>query len=165
MVFEVDSEEAVLARDLIGEIHSAQASLFGDKGAGVNRLKLIAFNSRFGLLRCSHAHTQDTRAILASIYSISGIRAVCHVKGVAGTIKSATEKYIPPLRQISAESDGRRIELEEVSGCIIHIHGHEIDLCPDDRSKTKGSDTRYLGLTSFDLNGGHDDADGTADGL
>lgn len=161
----MDSEEPVLARDLIGEIHSAQASLFGDKGAGENRLKLVAFNGRFGLLRCSHAHIRETRAILASIYSIGGIRAACHVKGVSGTIKTATEKYIAPLRQITAESDGRRIELEEVSGCIIHIHGHEIDLCPDDRNRTKGSDTRYLGLTSFDLSGGHDDADGTADGL
>lgn len=165
MAFEVDSEETILARDLIGEIHSAQASLFGDKGTGENRLKLITFNGRFGLLRCSHAHIQETRAILASIYSICSIRAACHVKGVSGTIKTATEKYIPPLRQISAESDGRRIELEEVSGCIIHIHGHEIDLCPDDRNWTKGSDTRYMGLTSFDLSGGHDDADGTADGL
>ncbi len=165
MAFEVDSEETVQARDLIGEIYSAQVSLFGDKGTGENRLKMVAFNGRFGLMRCSHTHIQETRAILASIYSICGIRAACHVKGISGTIKTATEKYIPPLRQISAESDGRRIELEEVSGCIIHIHGHEIDLCPDDRNWTKGSDTRYMGLTSFDLSGGHDDADGTADGL
>lgn len=165
MALEVDCEEAVFARDLIGEIHSAQVSLFGDKGAAQNRLKLITFDGRFGLLRCSHAHIQETRAALASVYSICGIRAACHVKGISGTIKSATEKYIPKLRKISAESDGRRIELEEVSGCIIHIHGHEIDLCPDDRNWTKGSDTRYLGLTSFDFSGGHDDADGTADGL
>ena len=57
-------------------------------------------------------------------------------KGVSGTIKSATEKYLPQLGKISSESDGRRIELEEVSGCIIHTHGLEIDLCPDDRNKT-----------------------------
>jgi ribonuclease P/MRP protein subunit POP5 len=164
-VFEVDCEETVLARDLIGEIHSAQVSLFGDAGAAENRLKLISFDGRLGLIRCNHAHIQETRAILASIYSINGIRAALHVKGISGTIKSATEKYLPQLNKISPESDGRRIELEEVSGCIIHIHGHEIDLCPDDRNKTKGSDTQYLGLTSFDLCGGRDDADGTADGL
>jgi ribonuclease P/MRP protein subunit POP5 len=90
---------------------------------------------------------------------------VLHTKGVTGTIKSATEKYLPRLSKISAETDGRRIELVEVSGCIIRTHGLEVDLCPDDRNWTKGSDTRYLGLTSFDLSGGHDDADGTADGL
>jgi len=163
--FEVTSEEAVLARDLAGEVHSAQVSLFGDVGVAENRLKLISFNGRTGLLRCNHAHIQETRAVLASIYSINGIRAALHVKGISGTIKSATEKYIPQLDKISPESDGRRIELEEVSGCTVHIHGREIDLCPDDRNRTKGSDTRYVGLTSFDLCGGRDDADGTADGL
>jgi ribonuclease P/MRP protein subunit POP5 len=69
------------------------------------------------------------------------------------------------LDKIIAEKDGRRIELDEISGCITHIHGCEIDLCPDDQSRIKGSDTRYLGLTSFDLYGGLDDANGTSDGL
>ncbi len=165
MVFELDSEDAIGQKELIAEIYSSQASLFGDVGAAGNRLRLISFDGRFGLLRCSHVHIEETRAILAAIYSINGIRAALHVKGVSGTIKSATEKYIPQLSKISAENDGRRIELDEVSGCIIHTHGHEINLCPDERSKTKGSGTRYLGLTSFDLCGGHDDADGTADGL
>ncbi len=165
MAFEVDSEEKIQSGDLASEIRSSQALLFGDVGAAGNRLKLISFDGRFGLLRCNHMAIEETRAILAAIYSVNGIRASLHVKGVSGTIKSATEKYIPQLRQISAENDGRRIELNDVSGCIIHTHGREIDLCPDDRSKTKGSGTRYLGLTSFDLCGGHDDADGTADGL
>jgi hypothetical protein len=80
---------------------------------------------------------------------------VLRTRGLSGTIKSATEKYLPRLGKISAESDGRRIELDEVSGCIIRTHGLEVDLCPDDRNKTMGSDTRYLGLTSFDLSGGH----------
>jgi RNase P/RNase MRP subunit POP5 len=52
-VFEVDCEETVLARDLIGEIHSAQVSLFGDAGAAENRLKLISFDGRLGLIRCN----------------------------------------------------------------------------------------------------------------
>jgi ribonuclease P/MRP protein subunit POP5 len=165
IVFQVDCEDRIPPKELINEVRSSQVSLFGDVGAAQNRLKLISFNGHFGLLRCSHAHIQETRTILASIYSINGIRAALHVKGVSGTIKSATEKYLPKLCKISAENEGRRIELEEVSGCIIHIQGCEIDICPDDRNKTKGSDTRYLGLTSFDLCGGHDDADGTADGL
>jgi ribonuclease P/MRP protein subunit POP5 len=165
LAFEVSSEECLLAKDLMREVHSAQVSLFGDAGAAQNRLKLISFDGRLGLIRFGHAHIRDTKAILASIYSVNGIRAAFYTKGISGTIKSATEKYLPQLDKISPESDGRRIELEEVSGCIVHIHGHEIDLCPDDRNRTKGSDTRYLGLTSFDLCGGRDDADGTADGL
>ena len=165
MVFELEAEDEIRGKDLMIEVHSNQFSLFGDTGASENRLKLIAFNGRFGLLRFHHTHSAETRATLASIRSIHGTRVMLHTKGVSGTIKSATEKYLPQLSKISAESDGRRIELEEVSGCIIRTHGLEVDLCPDDRDWTKGSDTRYLGLTSFDLCGGHDDADGTADGL
>lgn len=165
MIFELEAEGEIQAKDLMNEIHSKQFSLFGDKGASENRLKLIAFNGRYGLLRFHHTHSTETRAILATIYSIHECRVALHTRGVTGTIKSATEKYLPRLSKISAESDGRRIELEEVSGCIIRTHGLEVDLCPDDRDWTKGSDTRYLGLTSFDLSGGHDDADGTADGL
>ncbi len=165
MAFEIDSEEAIEQKALMAEIYSSQISLFGDLGSAQNRLRLISFNGKLGLLRCSHKHIMETRVILATIYSIGGIRAALRVKGVSGTIKSATEKYIPQLSQISAGQDGRRIELDEVSGCIIHTHGREIDLNPDDRDMTKGSDTRYLGLTSFDLCGGHDDADGTPDGL
>ncbi len=165
LAFEVESEDELSGRDVMDEIHSAQASLFGDAGVAKNRLKLITFNGRLGLIRFDNDHIRDTRAILASIYSVNGIRAAFYTKGISGTIKSATEKYLPQLDKISPDSDGRRIELEEVSGCIVHIHGREIDLCPDDRNRTKGSDTRYLGLTSFDLSGGRDDADGTADGL
>ncbi|MDM7912053.1 MAG: hypothetical protein QUS09_03060 [Methanotrichaceae archaeon] len=50
IAFEVDCEEPISARDLIGEIHCAQVSLFGDTGAAQNRLKLINFNGRLGLL-------------------------------------------------------------------------------------------------------------------
>lgn len=165
VVFVLDSEEPISPRDLMIEIQSAQLSLFGDAGAAANRLKLIYLRSGVGLLRCSHTHVGQTRAILASVYSAGGIRAAAHVKGVSGTIKSATEKYIPKLCKISAENVRDRIELEEVSGCIIHSRGCEIDIRPDKPNLGKGSDTRYLGLTSFDLCGGHDDADGTADGL
>jgi len=165
MAFSLEAEGEIQPKELVAGIHSAQFSLFGDAGASMNRLKLIAFDGRYGLLRCHHLHIQDTRAVLATIYSINGIRVALHTKGLSGTIKSATEKYLPQLGKISAENDGRRIELEEVSGCIIRTNGLEVDLCPDDRNKTMGSDTRYLGLTSFDLSGGHEDADGTADGL
>jgi ribonuclease P/MRP protein subunit POP5 len=167
MAFELETEgiNPVHPKDLMEEILAAQFSLFGELGAASNRLKLIAFNGRRGLLRCHHQHLSQTRAVLASICSVRGMRIALHSKGVSGTIKTATEKYLPPLGKTGGESDGRRIELEEISGCIISTRGLEVDLCPDDRSKTKGSDTLYLGLTSFDLSGGHEHADGTADGL
>jgi len=165
MIFELDAEAEISPKDLVSEIISSQFSLFGDAGASRNRLKLIAFNGRYGLLRFGHMHTRETRASIAAIRSIHGVRVALRSKGVSGTIKSATEKYLPRLSKICAESDGRRIELKDVSGCIIRTHGVKVDLCPDDRNKSIGSDTQYLGLTSFDLSGGHEDADGTADGL
>lgn len=165
MIFELQAEGEISHSDLINEIYSTQYSLFGDEGAAKNHLKMIAFNGRYGLIRFSHMSVQETRATLATVHSIHGVRVALHTKGICGTIKSATEKYLPILGKISAESDGRRIELKDVSGCIIRTHGVKVDLCPDDRNKSIGSDTQYLGLTSFDLSGGHEDADGTADGL
>jgi len=165
MIFELQAEGEIQPKDLMSEIYSSQFSLFGDQGASRNRLKLIAFNGRYGLMRFSHIHVQETRATLAAVHSIHGVRVALHTKGVSGTIKSATEKYLPRLGKICAESDGRRIELKDVSGCIIRTQGVKVDLCPDDRNKSIGSDTQYLGLTSFDLSGGHEYADGTADGL
>jgi ribonuclease P/MRP protein subunit POP5 len=165
LAFRLEAEGEIQPKQLINEIQSAQHSLFGDVGASENQLKLITFDGRNGLLRCHHLHLQETRSVLATVYSINGIRVALHTRGFSGTIKSATEKYLPQLIKRSSENDGRRIELEEVSGCIIRTHGLEVDLCPDDRNKTMGSDTRYLGLTFFDLSGGYKDADGTADGL
>jgi ribonuclease P/MRP protein subunit POP5 len=166
MAFEVESDGDISSKELIAEIISAQASLYGDKGASLNRLKLISFDGHLGLLRLSHTRIKEIRAVLATVHLVEGVRAAIRPKGVSGTIKAATEKYIPKLSLSSAENDGRRIELEGVSGWIIHSHGREIDLSPDEKNnKTKGSDTRYLGLTSFDLCGGCYDADGTADGL
>ena len=168
LVFELESENApglIQARDLMGEITSCQLSLFGDEGAAKNRIKLICFDGRVGLIRFSHLHLRETRAALAAVFSVRGVRAAIRTKGVSGTIKSAREKYLPRLVKLSFESDGRRIERKDISGCIIRTHGVKVDLCPDDRYKSAGSESRFLGLTSLDLCGGHEDADGTADGL
>jgi ribonuclease P/MRP protein subunit POP5 len=163
--FLLESEGILEPKDLLAEIYSAQISLMGDLGAAANKLRLICFSGRFGLLRCNHDRIQDTRALLATINAVNGIRVIIQVIGVSGTIKSATKKYLPRLNEIKTQNHGRRIELDQVSGCIIGIHGCEIDLRPEDHAKIKGSDTRYLGLTSFDLCGGHYDANGTSDGL
>jgi ribonuclease P/MRP protein subunit POP5 len=165
MIFQLEAEGEIEGKDLIKEIIANQHTLFGDIGSAKNRLHLISFDGRQGILRFHHKHMDQARATLASIHSIQGTRAALQAKGVSGTIKSATEKYLPRLCKINGDCDRRRIELKEVSGCIIRTQGLEVDLCPDDSEWTRGSDTRYLGLTSFDLCGGHEDADGTADGL
>jgi ribonuclease P/MRP protein subunit POP5 len=165
MAFLLESEGSIGERDLLWEIYSTQANLLGDIGSSKNLLKLIRFDGRFGILRCNHTRIKECRAALACVYAVGGIRVSLTVLGISGTIRALTEKYIPELGRLPDESDHRRIEIEGITGSIARIRGDEIDLSPDDQEMTKGSDTRYLGLTSFDLYGECDYADGTSDGL
>ncbi len=164
IAFELESEGSVRSGDLIREIYASQVSLFGDMGASENRIKLITFNGRFGLVRCSHRRVLECRAVLATVRAVGRNRAAIRVRGVSGTIKTATEKYIPqPILQ--AVDDERRIDLGLVSGSVARICKREIDLSPDDQKITEGSGTQYVGLTYFDLCGGDTNADGTSDGV
>lgn len=161
---EVEAEDRVRRTDLASEIRASQTSLFGDLGAARNRLRIISFDGRFGILRHSHERTEDCRALLATVHSVGGVRAAIRVRGISGTIKAATEKYIPQST-LQPDENVRRVDSGLVSGSVVRVHGREIDLCPDDRKMTEGSGTRYVGLTSFDLCGEDTDADGTSDGL
>ncbi|HPY72750.1 MAG: Rpp14/Pop5 family protein [Methanothrix sp.] len=164
IAFEVEAEDRVRAGDLMAEIRAAQTSLFGDLGSAKNRLRMISFDGRFGLLRSSHLRTEESRALLATVTSVGGTRAAIRVRGISGSIKAATEKYIPQSTLQPGENK-RRVDLGPVSGSVVRTRGREIDLCPDDPKMTEGSATRYVGLTSFDLCGEDIDADGTSDGL
>lgn len=165
IVFEVDAEEEVRNGELLATIRSSENSLFGDLGTSSNRLRLISFDGRFGLLRCGHTRIEEARVILATVYSINRTRAALRVLGVSGTIKAAIEKYIPQLPAREAERVEKKIELEQISGCIVRFRGREQDLSPDDREITKRSDTQYMGLTSFDSMEENIDANDTPDGL
>ena len=81
MAIEVDSEEALRSVDLSAEIHSAHASLYGDVGAAGNRLKLIGFDGKFGIIRCSHLKIEESRAALSTVYSVGGVRTAVRVIG------------------------------------------------------------------------------------
>jgi len=164
VAFELEAEDRIGRGDLMGEIRAAQTSLFGDLGAAKNRLRMISFDGRFGLLRCSHLRTEECRALLATVSSVGGTRAAIRVRGISGSIKAATEKYIPQSI-LQPDENKRRVDWGPVSGYVARVIGQEIDLCPDDRNITEGSGTRYVGLTSFDLCGEDIDADGTSDGL
>jgi ribonuclease P/MRP protein subunit POP5 len=164
IAFELEAEDRVGRAELVGEIRAAQATLFGDYGAAKNRLRVVSFDGRFGLIRCSHTRMEECRALLATVQSIGGTRVAVRVRGISGTIKAATEKYIPQSI-LQPDENKRRVDLGPVSGSVARVIGREIDLCPDDRKMTEGSGTRYVGLTSFDLCGEDIDADGTSDGL
>ncbi len=164
IAFELDSEDVIQKGDLLGEMYSAQMSLLGDLGASENQLRLISFDGRFGLIRCSHERIEECRAVLATVSFVGSKRVAVRFRGVSGTIKAATEKYIPKsILQI--DEDKKKVDLGPVSGSVARVRGREIDIYPDDQAITERSGTRYVGLTSFDLRGGDINADGTSDGL
>jgi ribonuclease P/MRP protein subunit POP5 len=51
-----------------------------------------------GILQCNREELDSVRAILAVITMFRGERVVFHTLGIAGTIKSATKKFIKPSR-------------------------------------------------------------------
>ena len=163
IAFELEAEYGIERKDLLGEVYSSQMSLLGDIGASEDQLVLVAFDGRFGLIRCSHKRVEECRAVLATVSSVGSTRVAIRVRGVSGTIKAATEKYIPQSI-LQAYDDKRKIDWP-VSGSVAHVLGCEIDICPDSQEITGRSGTMYVGLTSFDLCGGDVDADGTSDGL
>jgi ribonuclease P/MRP protein subunit POP5 len=94
IAFEINSEKAILRQELVREISYSIISLFGDIGTSQIRPALMSFEGGFGILRCAREKTVETRAGLACINSIRGIRVSIRVLGISGTIKGATEKFI-----------------------------------------------------------------------
>jgi ribonuclease P/MRP protein subunit POP5 len=94
LAFEVTSEKTINRQQLVNEILDSVASLFGDKGISEINPKLMSYDGRFGIIRCAREKTQETRAALACITNVRGIRVSILVLGISGTIKGATEKFI-----------------------------------------------------------------------
>ncbi len=97
IAFEITSEQIINRSELSREILSSICSLFGDKGSSEINAGLISYDGRYGIIRCAKDQTESTRAALACIYKIRGIRISILVLGVSGTIKEAMEKFIQKL--------------------------------------------------------------------
>jgi ribonuclease P/MRP protein subunit POP5 len=69
-------------------------SIYGDKGATEINPSLMSFDGKYGILRCEREKRVETRAGLACINNIHGIRISILILGISGTIKGATEKFI-----------------------------------------------------------------------
>jgi ribonuclease P/MRP protein subunit POP5 len=94
IAFEINSEKTMIRQELVRDISNSIISLFGDIGASQIRPALMSFDGRSGILRCAREKTVETRAGLACINNIRGIRVSIRVLGISGTIKGATEKFI-----------------------------------------------------------------------
>jgi ribonuclease P/MRP protein subunit POP5 len=94
LAFDVMSEKTINRQELVREILNSMISIFGDKGASEINPSLMSFDGKYGILRYEREKRMETRASLACIYNIHGIRVSIFVLGISGTIKGATEKFI-----------------------------------------------------------------------
>ena len=94
IAFEINSTNKINRQELVIAIFDSIISLFGDVGASSINPALMSFDGKFGIIRCLREKTIETRAGLACINEIRGIRISILVLGISGTIKGATEKFI-----------------------------------------------------------------------
>lgn len=94
LAIEIIAECDLSREEFLREIFAATGSLLGDMGSSECGIRLLDFEKKRGVLRCSHMMTEKTRAALATITSIGGQRAIVHVRGISGTVLGATQKYI-----------------------------------------------------------------------
>ena len=92
-------------QELIKEIMDSVHSLFGDAGCSEINPWLMSFDGKYGIIRCARERTTETRAALACINNLRGIRVSIMVLGISGTVRGATEKFIqnPLLKDLEPE--------------------------------------------------------------
>ncbi len=111
MAFELISEQKISRLELSQEIFNSMCSLFGDVGCSEINFKLLSFEGRFGIIRCAKGKVDETRAALACITKIRGIRISILILGVSGTIKGAMEKFILQTLIKESEPDKKEIDI------------------------------------------------------
>ncbi len=94
VAFELVSDQIITRQELIKEILNSIYSLFGDIGCSEINPWLMTFDGKYGIIRCAREKTTETRAALACMNNLRGVRMSILVLGISGTIKGATEKFI-----------------------------------------------------------------------
>ncbi|MGZ4913584.1 MAG: Rpp14/Pop5 family protein [Halobacteriota archaeon] len=148
MAFIVCSEGRLISNSFAKALNETSLGLFGATGVSTFAIKMIHFDGFKGLLRCNYRHVDQVRAILASLSRVGDVRVCVVVLGTAGSIKSATEKYL----QIE-EKLGRNISsyvTVPVSGRAVWIRGNEIDIVPEDKEITDRANVHFIGITVCD---------------
>ncbi len=111
IAFEVTSEQTITRSELSREIMDSICSLFGDTGGSEINAGLLSYDGRYGIIRCAKEKTVETRAALACITKIRGIRVSILVLGISGTIKGAMEKFIQKLlNKESRQREEKKVE-------------------------------------------------------
>jgi len=94
LAISVTSEGDIPRRDLVNEIFFCAATLLGDAGSSEMSIRLLSFEDNKGIIQCRVDRIWESRAVLATVTSIKGMRTRINVLGVSGTVRGATEKYL-----------------------------------------------------------------------
>ncbi len=145
-----ESDEPIDRKAFLDEVYYATQSLLGDHGSAEIGYRLMDFDGMRGILRVNLAEVEPARAALATVHTIKGQRVVIVVRGVSGTIRAATEKYIASEDILSTNI--LSIQVSGIaSGIAVREKGEEIDIVPDDKEALRRGNTRWLGLASSDI--------------
>ena len=160
----VTSEGDIQRRDLVNEILFCAATLFGDAGNSEMGIRLLSFEENNGIIQCRMDRVWETRAVLATVTSIKGMRTRINVLGVSGTVRGATEKYLltqdinepePEIKRTKTIKECKMIiDVGTIYGKIVNRNNNEIDLLSEDPHSLEilnRSNTRYFGITVFDI--------------
>ncbi len=100
-------DAAIDRRAFQRELWYAGQNLLGDPGSAAADLTVVRFAFTDGdggaIVRVRHGETEPARAALACIDDIDGSAVGLWVRGMSGTIRAASEKYLGRRRQESEE--------------------------------------------------------------
>lgn len=96
IVFQLLSNNSVSDKDVVGAVTTSLLRMFGEVGASKTNIWLVEYdaNAKTGIVRCSHNAVQEVVAAMTAILKVNEQDAAFIVKGVSGTIKKATGKYL-----------------------------------------------------------------------
>ena len=98
LVFEIISENPVEYKDFIDVMWKSTMNFIGELGLSETQIRVLKNlydkKSQRGVIKCKHDVVEKVRASLSLIQIIGESRAIIHIVGVTGTIKSARNKYL-----------------------------------------------------------------------
>ena len=93
ILFEIFAEKPLSATQVEKAIMQKFSEIFGSKGIAEQRLQFIGFYGakNFGILKCSLQETENVKAGLLFLKSISGIACIPSIFSVSGSVKKLKE--------------------------------------------------------------------------
>jgi ribonuclease P/MRP protein subunit POP5 len=90
LAVQLDCEGVLSERELLDAVWASLTRLYGEVGASLSGLALIAFNveRKVAILRVNLVCLMQLRACLAAVVSVAGASVALHVLGVSGTLKA-----------------------------------------------------------------------------